>query len=297
MQRITVVLFVLSIHASLLHAAPSAPFYLKTFDVEVEVEETGDLLITETLVYVFSGTQSSQRLRRIPLGHVDRIKDVQVYENGRRLRVKTSVKAAQFSIRWRHQLSKPGLRTFVVQYRAQGALRIDNRHDQVLWPALFEQRDVPIEAAQVTVRVPPSLAGQIQRFTHYGVPAQAWQVDDRTVTFRPQRALQANEGLTVKLYVPHGRLNSSVPAWQRGEEAVYRLPGMLGYIDALVFIVCGVGLLVAWVAAAAQKHQWEMERASHYGEVRQMSVVYGTAPPTSGKATGYVRRSGGTGMA
>lgn len=268
MQRITILLCLMLSHSSLLDAAVNPLFYLNTLDVEVVVEETGGLLITETLVYDFSATQSTKLLRRIPLDLVDRITDVQVSEDGHRLRVKTSDNGEQYVIRWRHQPRTPGLQTFILQYRAEGALRVDNRHDQVVWPTLFETRDVAIQSGRVTVRVPASLSGQIQRFTHYGVPSRAWQVDARTVTFEPQRKPQANEGLTIKLYVPHGRLKTGVPAWQRGEEVAYRLPGILGYIDALVFVVCGIGLFTFWVAAAAQKHQWEMERASRSGEVR-----------------------------
>lgn len=266
-QRIAILLFLMLSHFSLLDAASNPLFYLQTHDVQVVVEETGELLVTETLIYAFSGRQSAKLMRRIPLDHVDRIMDIQVFKDGHRLPVKTSDNGKQYVIRWYHQPRTAGLQTFILQYRAEGALRVDNRHDQVVWPALFGTRDVAIQSGRVTVRLPASLSGQIQRFTSYGVPSRAWQVDDRTVTFEPRRKPHAHEDLTVKLYVPHGRLKTSAPAWQRGEEAAYRLPGMLGYVDTLVFVVCGIGLFASWVAAAAQKHQWEMERASRSGEV------------------------------
>lgn len=253
------------------NAAPDPPFFLKSFDVDIEVEASGELQVTETLNYVVTDRTSTQRLRRIPLSHIDRITDVQVYEDGRRLRTRTNDKKNQLWISWRHRLSRPGPQTFVLQYRAQGAVRIDERHDQVVWPAVFDHRQARIEAGRVTVHLPASLAGQIRRFSHYGVATEARQVDARTVTFKPRRALQPDEGLTVKLYVPHGQLHSGVPAWQRGEEVAYRLPGLVGYIDTPMFIALAIALPVIWLLAATQKHQWEMERqrgAAHGGNRR-----------------------------
>lgn len=263
---VAVLCFALFVYVPLApHAAPNDTFYLKSFDVDIDVEASGELLVTETLNYVFTDRTSTQRLRRIPSGLVDRITDVQVYENGHRLRTKTSDKANQFWISWRHQAREPGSRTFVLQYRAKGVVRIDEHHDQVVWPAVFDNRQARIEAGQVTVRVPASLAGQIQQFSHYGVATDARQVDARTVTFKPRRALQPDEGLTVKLYVPHGRLHTSPPAWQRGEEVAYRLPGLVGYLDTLMFIGLAIALPVLWVLAVTQRHQWEMERAAQHG--------------------------------
>jgi hypothetical protein len=247
------------------HAARNDTFYLKSFDVDIEVEASGELLVTETLNYVFTDRTSTNRLRRIPSALVDRITDVQVYENGHRLRTKTSDRKNQFWISWRHQRRAPGSRTFVLQYRAQGAVRINERHDQVVWPAVFDNRHARIEAGQVTIRVPAALAGEIQHFSHYGVATEARQVDARTVTFRPYRALQPDEGLTVKLYVPHGRLRTAPPAWQRGEEVAYRLPGLVGHIDTLMFIGLAIALPVIWVLAVTQRHQWEMERTARHG--------------------------------
>ena len=57
-------------------AADDVSYYWQRLDVEVEVEETGDLLITETQTYVFTAPYSNKRLRRIPLAHVDSITDV-----------------------------------------------------------------------------------------------------------------------------------------------------------------------------------------------------------------------------
>jgi hypothetical protein len=288
-----VVLLTLVAGTPIARAADNVSYYWKTLDVEVEVEETGDFLITETQTYVFTEPHSKERFRWIPLTYVDSITDVQVYDTGRKLRVKTGSKADRYWIRWRHSLNPPETRTFVVRYRAKRGVRIDARNDQVVWPVFVAARDAPVQRGKVTVRVPPSLAGQIRRFTHYGVPADAQQVDARTVTFVPQRALQPDEEFTVKLYVPHGILNTSVPAWQNGEKVVYRLPGLLGYIDTVVFIAFGIALLGVWVAGTTQKHQWEMERAEHGTVTGERHGVYRGLPLISGSPGGFGSSSRG----
>ena len=68
-------------------AADNVSYYWKTLDVEVEVEETGDFLITETQTYVFTAPYSQERFRWIPLTSVDSITDVQVYDTGRKRRL------------------------------------------------------------------------------------------------------------------------------------------------------------------------------------------------------------------
>ena len=300
MKRVCMMVFLLMLVAGVpvTPAADDVSYYWQRLDVEVEVEETGDLLITEIQTYVFTASHSNKRLRRIPLAHVDSVTDVEVYENGRKLRVKTSRKADQYWIRWRHRPSPPETRTFVVRYRAKGGMYIDSRSDQMVWPALSEGRDAPIQRSKVTVRVPPSLAGQIRRFNHYGVPTDAQQIDARTVTFVPQGALQPDEALTVKLYVPHGVLNAPIPAWQRGEEVVYHLPGLLGYIDTVVFVIFGIVMIGVWLSSTTQKSHWEVERAEHgtmtggqHGDYRGVSLIT-DSPGGSGRRSGGARGFG-----
>ena len=268
LQQMTVVCIGLFVFASLhAHGSQGEPFYLQSLDVDIVVESNGDLLVSETLNYVFTEPTSKHRERHIPLRLIDQITDVRVFEDGQPIRSKTRVRNNQVSVQWRHQRNEPGGQTFVLQYRAKGAVRVDERHDQVVWPAIYEKRTARIESSRVTVRLPPALAGQIQNVSHYGVPVDSRQLDARTVTFNTRGELQPDEGLTVKLFVPHGRLDTDLPAWQRGEEAAYRLPGLVGYVDTLMFIALAFGLPAVWLLASNQKLQWEMERKARQGGV------------------------------
>lgn len=234
---------------SAVHPSQSATtaYRWQTLNVGIELESSGDLLVTETQRYDVSGPNKALRLQRIiPLANVDRITDVEVFEDERALAVNAGVKQEQFRIRWRplrrpsHAMSEP--RTFVVRYRVKGSVRLHPNGDQIIWTALFGERETPLPNGSVTLRVPPDLAGEIQDSRSYGVPAEVRQLDARTLSFMPSTNLQPDETLQVKVVIPHGRLPIAMPDWQQGIDEPYVLPGILGKIDATALIVAGIGL-------------------------------------------------------
>ena len=59
-------------------AQSGAPFYWESIDVLIDVQENGDMLVTETQTYVFTDWHHNQRYRYIPLDKVDGIDDISV---------------------------------------------------------------------------------------------------------------------------------------------------------------------------------------------------------------------------
>lgn len=226
--------------------ASSAAYQWRTLNIDIEVEPSGDLLITETQSYDVRSHVATRWQRTIPLAEVDRIADVEVFENEQALAVNTGSKDEQFHIRWHaphqstHQRAEP--RTFVVRYRVQGGIRVHPGGDHIAWTALFGERASPLPHGEVTLRVPPDLAGEIQDSRSYGVSATIRELDARTLSFVPNTELQPDETLKVKVVVPHGRLDVTMPKWQRGIDVPYTLPGLVGQIDTTVLIVLGIGL-------------------------------------------------------
>ncbi|PON18443.1 hypothetical protein C2W62_07920 [Candidatus Entotheonella serta] len=214
----------------------------RTLNVGIEVESSGDLLITETQSYHITDKPTRQLQRTIPLANVDRITDVKVFENERALEVHTGIKDEQFRICWQVSEQSIEMRTFVVRYRVQGGVRVHPDGDQIVWTALFGERATRLPQGSVTLRVPSELAGEIQGSQSYGVPATIRNLDSRTLSFMPNAELQPDETLKVKIIVPHGRLEVPIPKWQQGIDAPYTLPGIVGQIDVTVLIVLGIGL-------------------------------------------------------
>ena len=224
--------------------AADAPFYWAFINVVIDVQKNGDLLITETQKYVFTRQHTTDRFRRIPLERVDAVTDVQVSENGRRLRAHTGTTRDQFWIRWDHTLNPPESHTFLITYRVRGGLQIDDGGDQIFWKALFKDRSAPIVRGQVTVRLPTMLSGQVTRFQSFGSSATAQQIDERTILFTTQGSLPPGDELEVQVTFPHGVLAVSVPQWQKRRTYI---PAWLVKIPAwLIVVVAIVIIVVVW---------------------------------------------------
>lgn len=236
----------LAAHAA--SAQESPPVYWEFINVDIDVQGNGDLLVTETQKYVFTGPHTNQRQRWIPLDKVDTITGVQVFEAGELLPATTGLKDNQLWIRWSHPLNPPESHTFVLKYRVTGGLHIHDDGDQVYWKALFKDRAATIQSGKVTVRLPASLAGRILDMKSFGVPADARRVDARTVEFVSRGPLPPGQELEVQVTFPHGVLNVGMPAWQqRGAQSITTptpLPllfwGSIGFA-ALLILWAGVG--------------------------------------------------------
>jgi len=106
---------ILAMSTQIVSAQEPSPFYWDFIHVEIDVQENGDMLITETQKYVFTASYSNKRYRWLPL--VDRIENVAVFEGDRKLSVTTGIKKNQQWIRWQHRLNPPESHTFVIKFR------------------------------------------------------------------------------------------------------------------------------------------------------------------------------------
>ena len=91
---------------------PSA-LYWGFINVEINVQDDGDMIVTETQKYVFTAPHTNERYRWIPLDKVDAIDSVEVLEEGQVLAATTGVERNQFWIRWQHELNPPESHTFL----------------------------------------------------------------------------------------------------------------------------------------------------------------------------------------
>jgi hypothetical protein len=190
-------------------------FYWDFINVDIDVQENGNMLVRETQKYVFTAPHSSQRYRWIPLDKADRIDQVEVFEEGKKLAAATGIKNNRLWIKWRHSLHPPESHTFVIKYRVKGGLHVNDDKDMVYWKAIFKKRSAPIQSGKVIVRLPDSLSGKISSFKSFGVSASAERIDDRTVKFVSHGALPPGRELEVQVAFPHGILSMQTPKWQQ----------------------------------------------------------------------------------
>ena len=235
-------------------AAEVIPYWDK-IDVAIEVQTTGDLLVTETQTYVSAPQQARKRMRQIALDRLDAITDIRIFEEGHELPVATRVKENHIRIRWRQSRRAAARHTVVMRYRVKGSVYLHHDGDQIVWPALSAARDGPVRQGTVSVRVPEVLESRIQHIMSYGAPADVRRVDARTVSFVPRAALPPGENLDVKIVVPHGVLDATMSDWQQGKEVSYKIPGLVGQIDTLAYIVFPLIILGGALYIAAERSQ------------------------------------------
>ena len=139
--------------------AQTTPFYWEFINVDIAVQNNGDMLVTETQKYTFTSNHTNQRYRYIPLDKVKEITDVSVSENNKIILSDRGTKNNQLWITWKHLLKPPESHTFVIKYRVVGGLQESGDNLQVYWKAIFPERNSSIQKSRVTVTFPEELAG------------------------------------------------------------------------------------------------------------------------------------------
>ncbi|NJS12902.1 MAG: DUF2207 domain-containing protein, partial [Microcoleus sp. CSU_2_2] len=195
--------------------AQQLPFYWENINVLIDVQTNGDMLVTETQKYVFTGDYNTERYRYIPLGKVDEIKDITVAENNQTIASTTGIENNQLWIRWQHQLKAPESHTFVIKYRVVGGLQLDGANTLVYWKAISSGRKAPINAAKVTVKLPEALSGKVLSFTNFGAAAVPRQVDPKTFEFVASQPVQPQQELEVQIAFPQPIINVPQSRWQQ----------------------------------------------------------------------------------
>lgn len=185
------------------------PFDWEFINVEIDVQENGDMLITETQKCVLTSPNTNRRYRYIPRprGSLDNIDNIEVYEGNQLLTSDTEFEDNLIKIGWEHDLNPPESHTFVLKYRVIGGVHIDEKEgDQIRWRALHAERHT-IEDGQVKVRLPESLAGEIIHFQSYGALDSEEMMNPRTVVFQLVKPLPPREEMDVHVTFTHGILN------------------------------------------------------------------------------------------
>ncbi|WP_414751919.1 DUF2207 domain-containing protein [Anabaena sp. CCY 9910] len=224
--------------------AESAPFYWEFINVDIAVQPNGDMLVTETQKYNFTGDYNHLRSRYIPLDKVDRITEVSVSENGQVLpsRTSTSTGNHQLLINWEHQLQPPESHTFVLKYRVVGGLCVNHNYAQVYWEAIFSDRKAPIKQAQIRVEFPEEFTTKIKMFQSFGVVADIRRVDKKTIEAVTKQFLEPGKELEIQVIFDRAGTKIETSGWQSTqffyERLVWILLGLLVFgIPLLLFIV------------------------------------------------------------
>jgi uncharacterized protein (TIGR04222 family) len=203
-------------------SAQSGEEVIDSYGVDIEILDSGDLVITERIDYDFGSTPHHGIFRtvrsRYYLDEVNdriyRIEDVAVESPTAPTNVDVSSEGAFTKIRVGDpDVEISGRHRYTLTYRVEGALNGFSDHDELYWNAIGDEWQAPIDGVEVTVRAP----ADIQRVTCFQgstgstEPCAESRVRGSSVRFSAGRTLQPFEGLTVVVAIPKGAVPEPEP--------------------------------------------------------------------------------------
>jgi hypothetical protein len=201
---------------SLAATAQGAQERIRTYEVAIRIERSGDIVVTETIAYDFGATARHGIFRDLPVrlrydDTFDRIYPTEI------LSVRASggtpseyeVEDLSGGLK-RIRIGDPdrtitGAHTYEVAYRVEGALNGFADHDELYWNAIGTEWEVPIDRARVAVLAP----GPVERVDcfagAFGSTASCVGARARGNAARFEAArLPPHAGLTVVVAIPPG---------------------------------------------------------------------------------------------
>jgi uncharacterized membrane protein YgcG len=208
-----------------LHLVPSVfpkSYSAPRFDSEIVLERGGTLNVTETVEFRFQGGPFTYAFREIPLRDSDGIENIRGFLDGEQLTVGSGERSGlelerrgpAIRATWHFPPVSDATRTFVLQYRVQGAVRRATDEDLLLWKVLPNEHDYRIESSRITLVYP-------NRARLAGAPVASRKASVRTdggrIVFESGR-IGADSGLRITVPFTAGDILSAPPAWQRRDE-------------------------------------------------------------------------------
>lgn len=227
--------FLLTIFAALFAMAASADERIDRFDVAIEVQKDGDILVTEMIAVTAEGNAIRRGIFRDLPRYYERdgarlafgYDAISVKRDGRDEPYATETDGGAFRIRIGNAdvLIEPGPHEFEIKYRVRNQVRYFDRFDEIYWNVTGNYWAFPILAARASIALPAGARVSATR-GYTGSPG----VDGADYThtssggrhvFEATRRLEAGEGLTVAigfekgLIDPPSGVDESWLWWQR----------------------------------------------------------------------------------
>jgi hypothetical protein len=231
------------------------------YDVQLTLLQDGSIDVKETVVFHFQEKKFSEVDRQLSLEHVDGIIDIRASMDGQPLvegqgvRVRNGRRSVR--ITWKFPDTINQRRTFTLEYRAMGALSVENGRARLAWPVLPSRHRYVIGQARVEWRVPNSVVRRIPttlddpRWVSTAL-SDGWAADrslvgvDETVWLTDEFDLSS--------------LATSVPTWQTNQfRASQMAPAFV--VSALTLFVTALGIVAMTLF---RYHRSPRDRSSEY---------------------------------
>ena len=116
--------------------------------------------------------------------------------------METGIQNNQYWIRWRYPVTPSQAQTFVIKYRAVGAIQTKGQQAQIYWEALFPNRQATIQRGRALIHLPRAFAGQIQHTSSDGADATVQPLSPYSIEYVVNHPLEPGDFLRVRLRLP-----------------------------------------------------------------------------------------------
>ncbi len=234
--------------ALLLHPAPAQggkSYQADRFDVLLELQPGGWMLVTETITFQFSGGPFTYVFRDIDPVETDGIDVVQVKMDDQIL--PTGKGAGQvelhpgspYQVKWHFQPISDQTHTFELAYRVRGVIRkSDSGQDLLLWRAIPQEHEYSISQSEITLQYPETarLAGNPDLVL---LPSQAETGLHRYIL--STKDIRSNQEVMVEARFQPGDLIATPPHWQARQQELKRLELQALPVGSGVFLAVLIG--------------------------------------------------------
>ncbi len=187
--------------------------------------------------FSYSG-KFSYAYRDIELKRLESISDIQVWDGvynkqlmGNKVEILKGWNSAK--IKWYYDLSDTTYK-WILKYRVNGGIGNFENHDELYWNAIFGERDVAVEAAEIYVTLPKDVeADQFQQKMFIGPSGSINESNDFEVV----------DNRTLKYWatnVPAGEIVTIVAGWPKGVVSETPISGKGILLSILLWL--GIGL-------------------------------------------------------
>jgi hypothetical protein len=196
-------------------AAQAKKYTAERYDVQLQLEQPGNLAVSETVTFRFEGGPFTYVYRDIAATETDGIVDVRTFMDGHPVEASVTGESP-VRVRWQFDPISDQTHTFTVNYRALGVVRAGNGVQTLAWRALPPERKYRIAESEITLAAPPgvnfvqppALRGRSARFGADASGAQAVRLRD----------LSDESRVTVTAEFAPGAFAGVPPQWQARSE-------------------------------------------------------------------------------
>lgn len=222
MNRKLSVTLALVVLASLFFATPASAeksYHAERFDVQIDLQEDGSAIVTETVEFRFSGDPFTFAFREISAAETDGVTFLDASMDGVPMPLGTEAGQVEveagnrLKVTWHFPPTSDAARVFTVRYRAEGVIRKGDG-DTLIWRAIPEDHDYSISKSTIILTFPP-------KATLLGQPTLSWNHDSRWEGDRvilTASGLGPDEALILTAKFSANSLTQFAPQWQTRQE-------------------------------------------------------------------------------